>query len=270
MRVLISGAGGGIGRAIARHLGERGHEVIATGRDLAAIGDVPAVLRLPMDVCSEPSVRDALERAQPVDVIVNNAGAGLGGPTEAVPVDEAKREFEVNFFGAARVTAAALPAMRRRRSGTIVNVSSLSAGVPWPFGAFYAASKAALEAFSDAVAVEVAPFNIRVVLIEPGVVATRFGDRFATFGGDEECSAEYAPVMNEWSKRFSVEPIPPHDVAVAVCGALEAADPPRRVPVGDDAVRLLNKRRALDELSFMKEFQSYYGIQPVIVSRKVG
>lgn len=133
-----------------------------------------------LDLTDETSIGDLVSRLGKapgaLDAIVNNAGIGVYGSVEEVPMDEARRQFEVNLFGIARLTQLVLPAMREARSGTIVNVSSIGGRVYTPMGAWYHASKHALEGWSDCLRLEVAPFGIRVVIVEPGAIETEFAE----------------------------------------------------------------------------------------------
>ncbi len=178
--VLITGASSGIGEAAARAFLDRGDIVhVAARRVDRMIGLGAAGARVhPLDLESEESI-DALADAVlsasgRVDVLVNNAGSGVFGPVEAVPMSEARRQFEVNLFGHAHLTRRFLPAMREAGSGTIVNVSSIGGLVHTPLGAWYHASKHALEGWSDCLRNELAPFGVKVVIIEPGAIATEF------------------------------------------------------------------------------------------------
>jgi short-subunit dehydrogenase len=180
--VLITGCSTGIGRATAIWLAERGWKVYASARrkeSLAALeGKVAATLAL--DVCDENSIAAAVtaveQKEGAVGVLINNAGYGQEGAFEEVRMEEVRVQFETNVFGLVRLTQLALPAMRRQRWGKIVNLSSMGGKLTLPGGAFYHATKHAVEAISDALRVEVGPFGIDVVVIEPGPVATSFGD----------------------------------------------------------------------------------------------
>ena len=152
--VLITGASSGIGQSIARLLAQKGFTVFGASRNPDAVEHVPAVEVLPLDVRSDESVKacvDAvLARAGRLDILVNNAGYMLAGAVEEVTIEEARAQFETNFFGAMRTVKAALPIMRQRRSGTIINISSLAGPVPGPpFCGMYSASKFALEAYTE-------------------------------------------------------------------------------------------------------------------------
>ncbi len=181
---LVTGASSGIGRASALLLSRSGHRVFATVRSdageqslRAAAGDLPIeILRL--DLADETGVhevaRTALERAGRIDALVNNAGFAKLGAVEDLPRAELRHQFEVNVFGAIQLCREVLPGMRAQGRGRIVNVSSLAGKVSVPLMGAYCASKFALEAFSDALRAEVKPAGIRVVLVEPGPVATNF------------------------------------------------------------------------------------------------
>jgi NAD(P)-dependent dehydrogenase (short-subunit alcohol dehydrogenase family) len=178
---LITGCSSGIGRAAAISLHSAGLTVYATARRVDSMADLTSrgIHTLALDVTDEASMTAAVaavEAEGQVDVLVNNAGYGLYGPVEQLPMDEIRRQFETNFFGLVRLTQLVLPGMRRRGSGRILNVSSMGGRITLPGGAFYHASKYAVEAFSDALRMEVAQFGIDVVLIEPGPVKTPWND----------------------------------------------------------------------------------------------
>jgi NAD(P)-dependent dehydrogenase (short-subunit alcohol dehydrogenase family) len=169
--VLVTGASSGIGLACATLLSAQGFRVYGTSRrpNAALQG---AVTMLEADVTDGRSVEQAvaavLDREQRLDILVNNAGMGIAGPVEDTSIEQAKSQLEVNFFGAFRVCRAVLPAMRSQRSGYIVNIGSIGGLVAIPYQAMYSASKFALEGFSESLRMEVRPFGIRVVIIEPG------------------------------------------------------------------------------------------------------
>jgi NAD(P)-dependent dehydrogenase (short-subunit alcohol dehydrogenase family) len=167
-RVLITGASRGIGREVAEELTARGHEVIATARDLSSPGDMPAAVRLELDVTDESSVRAAVEAAGPIDVLVSNAGATVRAPMETVPLAEVEKLFNLNTFGALRVAQAVLPGMRQRRFGKLIFVSSIQGRIAIPLIGPYAASKWALEAIAETLAIEVRHFGVSISVLQPG------------------------------------------------------------------------------------------------------
>ena len=179
---LITGCSSGIGRATALSLHQAGFTVYATARRTEALSDLSdrGLRTLALDVTDEQSMTTAVAtvaaEAGAVAVLINNAGYGLYGPVEQLPMAEIRRQFETNFFGLVRLTQLVLPGMRRQGRGRILNVSSMGGRITLPGGAFYHASKYAVEAFSDALRMEVAQFGIDVVLIEPGPVKTPWND----------------------------------------------------------------------------------------------
>ena len=180
--VLITGASAGLGREAAILLGKQGHTVYAGARRVERMADLAAhgVTAMEMDVTKSDDNEQVVSRIigteGRIDVLINNAGFGLYGPVEEIPIDEARYQFEVNLFGLAQLTQLVLPHMRAQGSGRIVNVSSMVGKVFTPMGAWYIATKHALEGWSDCLRLEVAPFGIGVVLIEPGAIETEFGD----------------------------------------------------------------------------------------------
>ena len=182
---IVTGASTGIGRAIATRLARRGFTVFGTSRSPSPDQSTDGVQMLPLDVRSDQSVADlvaeVLRRASRIDVLVNNAGYQLMGAIEETTIDEAKAQFETNFFGAVRTTAAVLPTMRRQRSGKIINITSLFGFTGPPFLGFYAASKHALEGYSEVLRHEVAQFGISVSVVEPSATKTPInsGNRYA-------------------------------------------------------------------------------------------
>ena len=179
--ILLTGASSGIGRETALCLARQGHRVYGAARrveqlqELAPVG----VLPLHLDVTDEDSCRAAvrlvIEAEGRIDILINNAGYGHFGAVEDVPLDEARRQLEVNLFGLARLTRLVLPHMRQLHSGRIVNVSSIGGHFTSYLGAWYHVSKYAVEAFSDALRMELRPFGINVVLIEPSSIRTDWG-----------------------------------------------------------------------------------------------
>jgi short-subunit dehydrogenase len=176
--VLITGCSSGIGQAAALALHEAGRTVVATARNPDTLSGLAGrgLRTLALDVTDESSMRAAVDAAGPIDVLVNNAGYGLYGTVEQLPMAEIRRQFETNFFGLVGLTQLVLPGMRAAGGGRILNVSSMGGRATLPGGAFYHASKYAVEALSDALRMEVAQFGIDVVLIEPGPVRTPWND----------------------------------------------------------------------------------------------
>ncbi len=237
--VLITGCSSGIGRDLAGHLTAAGYSVVATARRPETLGDVPAALRLPLDVqrpdTVEAAVNETIKIFGRIDVLVNNAGFGEIGALEEMTDQRLQNLFDVNVFGAMRVTRAVLPHMRRQASGRIINVSSLAGRMAFPFMGAYCASKFALEALSDALRGEVAPFGIQVVLIEPGAIRTAF-DRTARASFDPEANPDspYAPYARGFDRAFALSnrrAPGPEMVSRTIRRAIEARRPRARYQV---------------------------------------
>jgi NAD(P)-dependent dehydrogenase (short-subunit alcohol dehydrogenase family) len=188
LTILITGCTSGIGRDAALHLSRLGHRVFATGRNAAALAELQAVgpktlETLTLDVTSPESIARAKAAVDErtggagVDVLVNNAGYGLLGPTEMISDEEMRAQYETNVFGLMAVTRAFLPAMHARGAGRVINVSSIGGLMTLPFFGVYNSTKYAVESLSDGLRMELAPFGIQVSLIEPGVIDTGFTDR---------------------------------------------------------------------------------------------
>ena len=255
--VLVTGASSGIGRATALELLRAGHTVYGGARRVQSLDPVSAAggHALAMDVTSDADlervVQTILDQEARIDVLVNNAGFGLYGAAEDVPLDQARYQLEVNLFGPARLVQLVLPHMRERRSGRIVNVSSMGGEIAFPLGAWYHASKHALEAYSDALRQEVKRFGVDVVLIQPGLIKTEFGgvtsDGVREYSGQgayrelAEALAESTDALYSETSKASE----PSVVASTIRKAVETARPRPRYPVGYMAKPLLALNRFL-------------------------
>ena len=179
--ILITGASSGIGYETAEALARRGHKVYGAARRTEKIKPLEplGVVPVRMDVTDEKSLQEGvlaiLEKEGRIDILINNAGYGSFGAIETVPIEEARRQLEVNVLGMARLTQLVLPEMRANRHGRIINISSLAGKMTLPFGGWYNISKYSVEAFSDALRMETRPFGIKVSIIEPGGIKTDWG-----------------------------------------------------------------------------------------------
>lgn len=241
-RVLITGASKGIGRATVAELVSRGHEVVATARDPGTLSDLPATLRIALDVTDQASVDAAVGLAGHIDAVVNNAGVTVRAPVETVPLAEVDRLFQLNTLGALRVTQAIVPAMRIRGSGRLLFVSSILGRLTIPLVGSYAASKWALEALAETLAVEVGHFGIRVSILEPAAVSSQATTTAATYIASDD---PYRPLADALASARSGA-IAVEDVATAIADSLEDGDPPLRVPVGPAAASVLAARATHD------------------------
>lgn len=250
--VLITGASSGIGAAAAKRLAERGIRVFGTSRRAQpARGGIEWIA---MDVCNDGSVRDGvakvIELGGNIDALVCNAGYGIFGSVEEVSLDEARAQFETNVFGVLRCVRAVLPGMRERGRGRIVVVGSLAGRAPIPFQAHYSATKAAVDALSQALSMECDPCGIRVSLVEPGDIETAFND-----GVDWSCveGSAYGEPIRQCAKvaKDSLAAAPPPDVVARVIEeALTATNPRFRYSVGPDSWNVPLARRFLPERLF--------------------
>jgi NAD(P)-dependent dehydrogenase (short-subunit alcohol dehydrogenase family) len=258
--VLITGCSTGIGRAAALRLARRGDPVYATARRVETLADLAAAgcRTLPLDVTDEASIGAAVTAVEAahgaVGVLVNNAGYSLQGPIEEVPLEQVRRQFETNVFGAVRLAQLVLPGMRRQRFGRIVNVSSMGGRLTLPGGGFYHGSKYALEAISEALRYEVRGFGVAVSLVEPGPVTTPFGDTaLATLRGVP--AGAYARFQHELADRIAATYEHPdsrlassaEQVAAVIERAATGRRPPARYPVGPMARTLIPLRRLLPD-----------------------
>ena len=176
--VLITGCSTGIGRDLAQRLRHPNYTVVATARNVRTLDGLDVDLKLALDVTQPESIHQAVDgvigRFGRIDVLVNNAGYAVRGAVEEVPVELAQQMFDANVFGVMRMIQAVVPHMRRQKSGRIINLSSVSGKLVTPANGTYSATKFALEALSDALRPELAPFGIQVVLVEPGSIKTQF------------------------------------------------------------------------------------------------
>lgn len=240
--VLITGCSSGYGLETARRFHAEGWTVIATMRKPRAdvLPRSDRIRILPLDVTRPESIAAALDAAGPIDVLVNNAGVGLLGAFEATPMTEARRIFETNTFGVIAMTHAAIPQLRERRSGAIVNVTSSVTLAPMPLVAVYTASKTAIEGFTGSLAHELAAFGIRVKLVEPGYApTTRFAEN-TELRVEDLIPEAYAPFANPIFAAFA-EPAmvtTETDVADAVWRAANDGSGQLHFPAGPDAVAL--------------------------------
>ena len=283
--ILITGTSTGIGLATALRFARAGYRTWATMRDLAKAGPLREaresegldleVLRL--DVTDNASIEEAMAEALPggLDVLVNNAGWAGGAPLEIVPEEQHRAMFDANYFGAIRMVQAVLPHMRERRSGTIVNLTSIAGLIAMPNQVPYTASKWALEGASEALAHEVRRFGVRVKIIEPGVIMTSI---FENAKGQTffDRSSPYLDLMRRNGKFYSAghrTNQPPEIVADAILDAVESDSDRLRYVVGTDAESILRGRRAmrdeewvamgadLSDDDYNAEFRARFGIE---------
>ena len=233
--VLITGASKGIGRVTATELTRRGHRVIATARDPRTLNDLKVDQRLRLDVTDQASIDAAIADAGEIDVLLSNAGVMSTGAIEATPIDEIDRLFTQNTAGAIRVTQAVLPQLRQRHHGRLLFVSSFLARFMLPGLVAYSASKAALEAFAEGLAIELKPFGIDVVLAQPAPVSSGLLDNLT----DYRLPGDPYGLVNEVRPEMVSTP---EQVAAALADLVEASAVPLRAPIGPFAQQVIDRR----------------------------
>jgi NAD(P)-dependent dehydrogenase (short-subunit alcohol dehydrogenase family) len=260
---LVTGASSGIGESTARRLHEAGFVVYGAARrvdrmaELAAAGVRTIALDVTDDASAQKAVAEILAAEGRLDVLVNNAGYGSFGALEDVPTSEARAQLDVNLFGLANLTRMVLPAMRAQGSGTIINISSMGGRFATPMGAWYHASKYAVEGLSDAMRLELHRFGINVVLIEPGLIRTEWGaiaaDKLRATSGQgpyAEPAGAIAASLERGSRPDAPRTSPPTAVAAAVTKAATARRPRARYTTGYGARPLILLSRMLPARTF--------------------
>lgn len=258
---LVTGASSGIGKAIAKSLLHENLTVVVAARntnkmaDLKALGADPIHIDMADNESIEQAVSVLLSTYGRIDILVNNAGFGCYGTVEETAIADARYQFEVNLFGLARLTQLLLPNMRENRAGKIINISSMGGKIYTPLGAWYHASKHALEGWSDCLRLELSPFGIDVIIIEPGIIATRFGDVLMEPMLQRSGRGAYAELANKMASatQSSYESgggSSPDVVAEAVTKAVKARRPKTRYVVGKFARPLMVLRKWFSDRVF--------------------
>jgi NAD(P)-dependent dehydrogenase (short-subunit alcohol dehydrogenase family) len=261
---FITGCSTGFGRELAKMVLDRGYRAVVTARDPAKVEDIASphgdrALVLPLDVTDPVEVNAAVKSAEAhfggIDVLVNNAGVGYFGAVEESDETEIRRMFEINFFGLSSMTRAALPGMRKRRTGHIVNISSIGGLRSFPSLAYYHATKYAVEGFSESLALEVAPLGIKVTIVEPSGFRTDWAGRSAAEARNR--IADYAPTagknLDSIRGYSGKQPGDPVRAAAAIIAAVESPEPPLRLLLGRAALN--GARGKLDSLK--KDFDAW-------------
>ena len=262
--VLVTGASSGIGRACATHLAGRGYRVYGTSRRTGA-GQPGSVAMLVADVTDDRSVEQAvaavLEREGRLDIVVNNAGMGIAGPVENTSIEQAKRQLEVNFFGAFRVCRAVLPALRSQRSGYIVNIGSIGGLIAIPYQAMYSASKFALEGLSESLRMEVRPFGVKVVIIEPGDHKTAITENRTEMSGGTDAYGQSLQAALARTAHDEQSGPGPEQVARLLYRIVNTRDPRLRYTVGPATQRAAVWLKRLLPYSVTEySMRSYFGL----------
>lgn len=275
-KALVTGASSGIGRETAIRLAQKGFQVIAAARRKERLDELakqnPNIIPRSVDL-SDAQARDhfskeLLNLADPVTVLVNNAGFSLRGAFEDVSISGVKSLFEVNLFALIQITQACLPGMRRLRKGTIVNLSSIVGKFPFPTSGSYSATKHAVEAISDALRMEVRPFGIRVVAIRPGMIGTEFNETANRLTGDllSRTDPDYKPVYQAYGagmgKLFANVSIPgPELIAELIVEVVLSESPKTVYAAGPFVKELLGERLRLDDEGFYEFMMEKTGLK---------
>lgn len=268
--IVITGASSGMGKDFALDLLKKGHMVYGLARRIEKMGDIVQAggKAIAMDVTDETQIQKAVDQILneqgKVDVLINNAGYAVYGTVEEVPIDVARRQFEVNIFGLASLTQKIIPGMRERKSGTIINISSMGGKMYTPMGSWYHATKHALEGWSDCLRIELKPFGVDVVIIEPGGIATEFGNVFQeNLQGDAE-NGPYANALQKIIQSISVmnekgQLSPPSVITKLIDKAVHSKKPKTRYVAGAYAKPLMFMRKYFSDRTFdnilMRQFQ---------------
>ena len=260
---LVTGASSGIGKAIAKQLLEDGLIVYVAARRVEKMQDLEQLgaIALGMDITKEDDIKRIVEHIESdrngVDILVNNAGYAIYGAMEDTTIEDARRQFEVNLFGLANLTKAVLPTMRAKQSGKIINISSMGGKIYTPLGSWYHATKHALEGWSDCLRLELAPFNIDVVIIEPGAIKTEFGDVMLAPMMERSGNSAYSAMAKKMEQmtKSSYEQgnaSDPSVIAKVVSQAVKAKKPQTRYAVGKFAKPMIFMRKWLGDRLFDK------------------
>ena len=249
--ILITGANTGIGLATTKQLLKEGYIVYAAGHtetafdEIKQLGGVPLTIELEDESSLVAAVNKVIEEQGRIDILFNHAGWGHYGPIEEIPIDIGRKNMEINMFGLARLTQLVIPHMRQAGSGTIINTSSIGGKMYFPFGAWYHASKHALEGWSDCLRFELAPFNIKVIIIEPGIIDTGFNERMIGRMADLKSVGAYDEMKNAFleANKTGAGGSKPEVIAEVVSKALKSERPKTRYHAGQMATLVLFIRR---------------------------
>ncbi len=261
--ILVTGASSGIGKATALQLISEGHRVYTVARRVEKMNDISEKGGFPiqMDITKEIDINyvvdTIIEKEGRIDVLFNNAGYAIYGAIEDIKIDEARRQFEVNLFGLANITQKVLPHMRSQKNGLIINTSSMGGKMYTPLGAWYHATKYALEGWSDCLRLEVAPFGIDVVILEPGAINTEFGDVMlqpmvdrSKGGAYEDLAKAVAEATGALYQKEGGSPV--SLIANTVSKAIKASKPKTRYLVGKFAKPMVFIRKYFGDRIFDK------------------
>jgi NAD(P)-dependent dehydrogenase (short-subunit alcohol dehydrogenase family) len=261
--ILVTGASSGIGKETAKLLIAEGHKVYAAARrtenmrDIEQAGGSPLKMDISIEADIQNVVDTIMEKEGKIDVLFNNAGYAIYGSVEETTIEDARKQFEVNLFGLASLTQKVITHMRRAKSGTIINTSSMGGKMYSPMGAWYHATKHALEGWSDCLRLELKAFNINVVVLEPGGIETEFGDVMTAPMMKRSGSGPYAKLVKAMANAVkSTKMSPASVISKTVAGILRSAAPKTRYRVGKWAKPMVWMRIHLGDRIFDKIIMS--------------
>ena len=265
-RILVTGCSSGIGRALVMELSQRGHDVVATARRAETLADLPVALALSLDVTDDASVAAAAQVAGDVDILINNAGFSIWGAVEAPAIADLERLFSTNVLGPIRMAKALLPGMRARGRGAIYNISSAAAKRSTGLLGHYAATKAALDAYTDALRIELAPLGIAACTVVLGAVESNFGDNRTDVSMDAYTLLEERARARIAASRKA--PATAQQVASRIADAIDAGRPPLRLDGTGDGFALIAQRTGQDDESW--EAGTLAGLFPEGLAARTG
>lgn len=259
---IVTGSSSGIGFETALALAQEGYYTYATMRDTKKGNQIKEIAKkenlklevLELDVDKDETVQEAINKIMKeknrIDVLVNNAGYGLFGCLEDLSMEDLKAQFETNFFGVVRTSQAVIPIMRKQKSGTIVNVSSVAGRIGFPVSPAYISSKFALEGLSESMRYELSPFGINIIIIEPGVIKTNF---MSSTKKSMKADSVYKDITNKVIMGISMMAemgTHPQEVAKTIIKAIKSENPLPRYVVGNDAIMFLEAKKTKTDLDF--------------------
>lgn len=267
--ILITGSSSGIGKATAKHFQAKGWNVVATMRKPeieTELDKLQNVLVTRLDVQEPATIEDAIqkgiERFGRIDVLLNNAGYGAYGVLEAAPIENIRRQFDVNVIGLIQVTQAILPHFRKNKSGTVIHISSIGGKMTFPLGSLYHGTKFAVEGISEALSFELEAIGCKMKIVEPGAIKTDFAGRSFDFMNDESL-VEYQQVVQKLMGAIDAllqNASEPSVVAEVIYQAATDGTNQLRYTAGEDAKALVAQRKQADDATFIKAIKSQFGL----------
>lgn len=269
LTVLVTGATSGIGKAVAERYVVLGHRVFGTTRHPDAVGEpIPGVTYVRLDNADYDSARACAERVGDIDILVNNAGESHAGALEDTAMADIERMFAINLFGPIALTKAVLPGMRKRGTGTVVMVGSMLSSFPVAFRSTYAGTKSALKAYGFALRREVAPYGIRVIVVEPGTIDTGIGDRRSLDIADDSPYRAEFEIYSAGSRKLEAAGIPAEDMAEQIVTASLAGKPAPFYARGNRAGVVFALRRLAPRQLVLDLTARTYGLAKIRPTRR--